>query len=264
LRLGFIRYLNVQPLVYGLGPPQVTPVTDAPSRMLTAVHRGRVDVALLPVADLLAPGPRLALVGNGIIGGQKSSLTVKLFSHAAPHRLTRVMVDLDSHTSVALLRLLCRDVWRCTPTLTPLPADPARWADQPACLVIGDKAVLRSPPGFAHEVDLATVWSRWTGLPFVFAAWAAPACTPPERRARWARLLNAARDQGLNDLASIIRAEARPRGWSDAMARAYFTRHLAYRMTPVHRRGLRLFLRRLHRAGLAKPVRWNQGALTHA
>src|SRR5439155_688265 len=43
-----------------------------------------------------------------------------------------------------------------------------------AVLVIGDAAlVLKARQAYPHRYDLGEEWRRWTGLPFVFAVWAA-------------------------------------------------------------------------------------------
>jgi len=42
-----------------------------------------------------------------------------------------------------------------------------------AVLLIGDKVVKNRPTGFEVEIDLGTEWKTLTGLPFVFAVWAA-------------------------------------------------------------------------------------------
>jgi len=61
-----------------------------------------------------------------------------------------------------------------------------------ALLLIGDRGMLPSNGAFAFEWDLGEEWSRWTGLPFVFAMWIARpgvdlrSCRGPGRRATMA------------------------------------------------------------------------------
>ena len=54
----------------------------------------------------------------------------------------------------------------------------------------------------AFAWDLGEEWSRWTGLPFVFALWAA---RPHVQEARIDRALAAARDKGVMRLPEIAR-----------------------------------------------------------
>src|SRR5690606_11728603 len=86
-------------------------------------------------------------------------------------------------------------------------------ADVEALLLIGDKVVTSAPTGFGFEVDLGAAWKYLTGLPFIFAAWFAPA----ERDVGpLAAELNAARDAGVQGAADIARRFAPIHGWPEA------------------------------------------------
>jgi chorismate dehydratase len=55
----------------------------------------------------------------------------------------------------------------------PLPLDrAAEESDADAVLLIGDRAMRACLPGFQYAFDLGQEWHDWTGLPFVYAAWA--------------------------------------------------------------------------------------------
>ena len=78
-----------------------------------------------------------------------------------------------------LLELLCRHRWGVRPhfaTARAEAADLAALAGLPheAVLVIGDAALLLAAQArYPLRVDLGEAWKDWTGLPFVFAVWAA-------------------------------------------------------------------------------------------
>src|SRR5207249_2310917 len=107
--------------------------------------------------------------------------SVALFSRRPIGQLDgrTVLLSDSSRTAVALLELLCRDVWAIRPHFAQARAE-ATDLDALACLphdavlVIGDAAlVLKARQAYPHRYDLGQEWKRWTGLPFVFAVWAA-------------------------------------------------------------------------------------------
>lgn len=242
-----VSYLNALPLLHGLHHHNLQPAV--PSALHNLLTTGRAHAALLPVVDLIAPGPRLTLLGNAAIAATHRSLTVRLYANSPVHRLTEVWLDPDSHTSVTLLSVLTRHLWGCNPVLRPLPADPQAWPELPACLLIGDKVIHHPQPGRPVSLDLATVWHQWQKLPFVFAAWFSRAELPPADRHHLARILNASRDLAAGRADQIAHEHAARFGWPVSLAASYFKRVLDYRLTSAHRRGLAAFLR------LAKSVR---------
>ncbi len=116
-----------------------------------------------------------------------------------------------------------------------------------AVLLIGDRAM--HPPGatFAATWDLGEEWMRWSGLPFVFAVWAA-------KRNRDLGAVNTAlsqaRDRGVERAADIARREAPHLGISESTAYDYLTRNLHFRIGSAERSGLRLFSELSARLGL--------------
>src|SRR6185503_14043916 len=84
-----------------------------------------------------------------------------------------VALDEGSRTSAALTQVLLRHRYGIRPDIVPLPMDQgADGLDVDAVLLIGDRAMHACLPGFRHAFDLGQEWRDWTGLPFVYAAWA--------------------------------------------------------------------------------------------
>ncbi len=106
LRVGSVSFLNAKPLIFGLERSSTVDLRlDIPSRLLRGLKEGRFDVALLPVIDYQRMAG-LEVIPVGGIGCDGPTLTVRLFSEA-PFELTRrVACDTDSHTSVALARVI--------------------------------------------------------------------------------------------------------------------------------------------------------------
>ncbi len=268
-RLGVVSFLNSRPLVAGLaGQARVTLTFDVPSRLPALLDSGAVDVALLPVVDVLRAGGKYAVVSDACIGCDGETMTVRVFSQVPPDRITTLHVDPDSHTSVALVTVLWRELYGRSLTLAPLVDAPDR-ARCEAVLLIGDKVVDPQRGSFAYEVDLGGAWRQQTGLPFVFAVWA---CRRSEGVgaqpdvASLAALLSAARDRGVAE-AREIAVECGPRlGWSPDLAVRYLTRCLQYNLDQRAIEGVRRFAALCARADLIDPgveIDWPDALAPH-
>ncbi len=258
IRIGAVAYLNARPLVEGLQrQPGVEVVEDVPARLLSRLLAGELHAALCPVIDYQVSPEPLEILPAGVIGSHGPALTVRLFSTVAPEAVTRVHVDGDSHTSVALLRILFSRLHgrriEVVPTELPrAPASWARWSSPPeAVLVIGDKVIAAPPPReiYGHHVDLGAAWNRLTGLPFVFAVWLARKGAPlGELPEIMARTLAA----NLERTGEIAHRHAPGAGWPPDLARRYLEEILTYRMGPRELEAVRLFWRMAHEEGLVE------------
>jgi chorismate dehydratase len=88
--------------------------------------------------------------------------------------------------------------------------------------------------------DLGEEWLRWSGLPFVFAVWAARVGTD---LSSVEEVLGRTRDLGVERAAAIAKREAPLLGLSEATAYNYLTKNLHFRIGSAERTGLRLFSR---------------------
>lgn len=227
LAIGSVSYLNARPLIDGLhDQADVKLSLDVPARLIDGLRDGRYDVALLPVIDYQRMSG-LRMIPSGGIGCDGETLTVRVFSHVPPAEVTALACDPDSHTSVALARIVFDRLYGRRPAFIPL----AEASNRPgeARLLIGDKVVCEEPAGFVHQIDLGGAWKSLTGLPFVFAVWVAREGVPlgdlPQR-------LVAARQRGLANLPEIIRKYAVPRGWPPGLALQYLSVYLKYEIGP--------------------------------
>jgi chorismate dehydratase len=122
-----------------------------------------------------------------------------------------------------------------------------------AVLLIGDRAIGdagRDRMGGSFQVmwDLGDEWCRWTGLPFVFAVWAA---RDGIDAGSLSRHLSLARDAGRANLAAIAAAEAAAHGLTVPQCLSYLRDNLHYDLGPRERESLDLFRRYAARHGLA-------------
>ena len=121
-----------------------------------------------------------------------------------------------------------------------------------AVLVIGDAAlVLASRRKYAFRYDLGEEWKRWTGLPFVFAVWAARRDVNPATVAAVHRSLLASRDWGLLHLDELATEAAGVTNIGVSECREYLS-GLNYALSYRHLEGLTSFFRRLAAQGMVR------------
>jgi chorismate dehydratase len=238
-RFGAVQYLNTKPLVHGLAAG-IDLVFDLPSRLADRLTAGRLDVALIPVVELFRH-PEHRLVSDACIGCRGAVMSVKLLFRVAPKRVASLALDEGSRTSAVLAQVLLAERHGVRPRVESLPiGSRASETSADAVLLIGDRALADATAGgsFQEVWDLGDQWCRWTGLPFVFAAWAA---RPGVAAERFAGRLEAARDSGLANLAAIAAAEAAPHGLTVPQCLSYLRDNLHYHLGVHEQEALRAF-----------------------
>ncbi len=247
--LGVVSFLNARPLIEGIEDDRAADVRFAvPSRLAEMLDRRDVDAALVPVVDFARAGGAWQILSDACIASDGETLTVRVFSRVPPPDVRVIHADGDSHTSVVLAQLIWQERFGRPVAMRPLAAlsGPAPGGSE-AVLLIGDKVVTSRPEGLAHDLDLGRAWKDWTGLPFVFAVWAARS---GRDLAGLAERLSAARDRGVADARRLAARHGPPRGWPVAVAEAYLTQHMKYTLTPEARQGMERFLTLARAAGL--------------
>ncbi len=236
-----MAYTNALPLVRAFEDRRDVTVTLAsPSSLGKPLADGGVDVAMVPVADLLYQ-PGLKIVSDCCIAAHGSVESVLLLLRRAPHRVRTLVLDPSSRSSQLLARICLRELHGVQPEIRE--SDPLKaWesGEGDAVLVIGDVALAlyaRSPP----HLDLAAEWYRLTRLPFVFAMWAGYEATLADRQ-DLAALLEDARDAALADVPDLVETAAARSGLPGDVLQVYLTRRIRYRLAAPERAGLQTFL----------------------
>jgi chorismate dehydratase len=261
MNLGRIGYINCYP-VYGAidrgaVPMPATLVTGTPAELNDLLIAGSLDVSVISAIEYARHRRDLILLPDLAISCDGAVRSVVLFSRVAVSELDRatVLVTASSRTSVALLELLCRDRWGVRPRFVSARAeasdlDGLAGLPHDAVLVIGDPALLLGDRGgYAHRADLGAAWKEWTGLPFVFAVWAARRAARPTGVAAVHHALLQARAWGLEHLDLLAGLAAEKTGASPEACRTYFA-GLDYALSPRHLAGLGDFFGRLAARGL--------------
>ena len=260
MRLGRIGYVNCYP-VYGaidrgLVAVPASLVTGTPAELNDRLADGRLDVSVISAVAYAAHAADFELLPDLAISSDGPVRSVLLFSRRPPEELdrARVLVSTASRTSVQLLDLLARDRWKVALDTAPAPAEPgdlARLAEVPhdGVLVIGDGALLLSARrAYPHVTDLGAAWKAWTGLPFVFAVWAARRAVDRQAVRDVHRALLASRKWGLAHLDDLAARASEATGVERGPCREY-PAGLDYGLSYRHLAGLTDFLRRLAARG---------------
>ena len=263
IRLGVVSFLNTLPLIDGLDRLEGFRFRySVPSLLIDQLLAGEVDLALCSSIDYQRSPERLVIVPVGALGCDGATMTVRLYSQQPIEKVQHVYCDRDSHTSIALLRILLRELHQIDPPLIDYDArehvaenHPVDWPD--TMLLIGDKVVTDSPPAvrYPYQLDLGAAWLELTGLPFVFAVWMARAAEEMRRIRTAAAVLDHQRRHNMERLDLIVDRRAAPRRWPPDLARTYLTQRLVFEFTPRLRDGLELFFAKAEAHGLIQQRR---------
>jgi len=263
MRIGRIGYINCAP-VYGAIDRGIVPlpagselVTGTPAELNDLLVAGELDVSVISAVEYARHAKELVLLPKLAISCDGPVRSVALFSKGPVGQLDgrTVLISASSRTSVALLELLCKDVWKVTPRFAEARAeaqdlDALAALPHEAVLVIGDAALALAARGtYPHRYDLGAEWKRWTRLPFVFAVWAARRAADPGAVRRGHEALLASRTWGLAHLELLAEDAAGATGVALAACREYLG-GLDYAFTHKHLAGLTHFFRRLAAEGI--------------
>src|SRR6476469_572602 len=147
----------------------VEEIVGVPTELNKQLIAGELDVAPISSieyarnADSLRLLPRLCVSSDGAVE------SIQLISKTPLERIRTVAVTPESATSVVLTRVLFPEA-----ELVPL------GEDAEAKLLIGDAALKSAFEDPTPHHDLGRLWLERTGLPMVFAVWAAPEPSHPE------------------------------------------------------------------------------------
>jgi chorismate dehydratase len=263
MKLGRIGYINCAP-VYGAIdrgivalPAGAELVTGTPAELNDLLVAGELDISVISAVEYARHAKELLLLPELAISCDGPVRSVALFSKQPVSRLggSTVLLSASSRTSVGLLELLCKDVWQIEPKFAQARAeaqdlDGLTGLPHEAVLVIGDAALALAARGtYPHRYDLGEEWKKWTGLPFVFAVWAARRSADPVAVQRGHRSLLDSRAWGLAHLELLAEDAAGATGVSLDACREYLG-GLDYAFTYKHLAGLTDFFRRLAAEGI--------------
>jgi chorismate dehydratase len=251
LRVGAVSYLNTKPLITHLREtlPGVDLRLEVPSKLATDLAAGSIDVGLIPSIEYFRAGD-YTIIPGAAIASVGPVMSVKLCSRKPFREIKKIAEDEGSRTSRALLRILLKRLFQVDHQSVPLPLDVALEAvDADAVLVIGDRAMRIRDGEYPYVLDLGYEWSRWTGLPFVWAFWSVrPGLElEPAEIAAFAK----AKELGRPDVSKLAREEAAKLGLPAAQCEYYLQQVIRHDFGEEEIAGLLRFRELAVEAGLA-------------
>lgn len=240
IKVGAVSYLNTKPLVYafekGAMADEMDLVFDYPSKVAQMLINDEIDLGLVPVA-IIPQIPNAQIVSNFCIAATNPVASVCLFSQVPIQEIESIILDYQSRTSVALLKILLKEFWKITPNFI---ASDAEFENEikgtTAALIIGDRALVQLKH-FPFVYDLAEAWQKMTNLPFVFAAWVSNKALPES----FINSFNLSIKDSLAQVDTIIESIDFP----DYDLNIYFKENIDYILDDQKRKGLNLFLSKL-------------------
>lgn len=238
--MGAVSYLNTKPLIYGLDlgmmKEQAELVIDYPSKIASMLLEDEIDVGLVPVA-IIPEMKEYHIVSDYCIGSVGAVASVCLFSEVPLDKIETVLLDYQSRTSVALLKVIIKNFWKINVDFEETSGDyQSQISGTKAGLVIGDRALQqRKISPFIY--DLGLEWQKFTGLPFVFAAWV----SNKKLDGNFINAFNEFNAFGLNRLEEVVHAN--PYGIFDL--HHYYKDCISFNLDENKKKGLELFLKML-------------------
>ena len=242
IRTGIVNYLNTKPLLYGIENSSVSNeielVPGYPAEIARLLENGEIDLGLVPVAAL-SQIRGAQIISDYCIGCDGPVASVCLFSEVPIEEVKQVLMDYQSRTSVQLAKILLREYWNSDAVYKDAEPDfRAAITGTTAGLVIGDRAFeQRRISRFTY--DLGDAWKKYTGLPFVFAAWVSNKELPQDFVDRF----NQANKTGIKHIKEVVRNNS----YSLFDLGTYYNNNVSYLLDDRKKSGMEMFLSKIEK-----------------
>ncbi|MCS7006105.1 MAG: menaquinone biosynthesis protein [Gaiellaceae bacterium] len=228
IRLGRISYVNMAPVFYRL-EAEVEEVQGVPTELNRLLLGGELDLAPISSIEYARHAERLRILRRLCVSSEGAIDSIQLVTRMPLGQVRSVAVTPESATSVVLIRILLPRA-----EIVPLEEE----AD--AKLLIGDAALRSAFEDPTPHHDLGRLWLERTGLPMVFAVWAAPEPVA-EGLLELEHALVASVRLARAEPERLARQASRVYGYPAGFLARYFEK-LRYSFGPRERAGLHTFL----------------------
>lgn len=240
IKISAVSYLNTTPFIYGIESSgwinDVELSLDIPAVCAQKLLANEVDLGLIPVAVI----PQMKehyIVSDFCIGADGDVDSVKLFSEVPLNEIEKIVLDYQSRTSAALVKILASKHWNIHPKFEDAKKEfEKNIAGKNAAVVIGDRA-LKMNGKFKHEFDLAGEWKKLTKMPFVFACWVSNKKLSDD----FLQKFNAAMGKGVNEIPSLIRKMKSEKKY-DVNIEDYLQNKISYPLDERKKIAMKMFL----------------------
>jgi chorismate dehydratase len=210
-----------------------------PAECADRLESGLADIGIVPAVELNRQ--KLEIIRGAGIACHGPVRSILLISKVPFGRIRKLATDSTSRTSVMLSRVILARKYGVEPEVQSLkPHLSAMLENNDAALIIGDAALVLDPSELPfHVLDLGAEWVNMTGLPMVFAVWAARGGFPTQDPAPFLDSMRYGRDH----IADIARSEHAKIGVSEELARTYLENNIVFELGEREYAGLDLYLR---------------------
>jgi len=246
IRISIVNYTNTLPFKWALKRSPLLEKTDLqediPSICAQKLKFKQVDLALVPVA-LLSELDHYYIETDYCIGANGKVDSVKLYSQVPLEQIKIVTLDYQSRSSIALTKVLLKFFWKLpVQFIDAKPGFEEEIKGDNAAVIIGDRTFGLSGK-YAYEFDLAEEWKKFTGLPFVFAAWVSTEKLPED----FIQQFNTVLKQGVDNILKAVEESYDLKSLSKEDTVNYLTKRIDYKLDEEKRKALNLFLDYIHR-----------------
>ncbi len=209
IHIAAVSYINTFPFIYGIEKSgyltgKYKLHIENPSKCAQYLIENKVDIGLVPVA-IMNELPYKDIVSSYCIGAIGEVKSVVLLSNSNLNDIKKIFLDYQSRTSVMLVKILAKFFWDIDVlwenTKTGFENDKLKESE--GAIIIGDR-VFGQLNKFKYRYDLALEWKKFTGLPFIFAAWIANKPLPENFK----NLFNKSLAYGINHIPDAIKTYA--------------------------------------------------------
>jgi len=251
-RVSVVSYLNTVPLVWGMLHGDQQGLFDLsfaiPAECADRLSDGRADIGIVPSVELNRQ--KLEIIPGTGIACQGAVRSIFLISKVPFAEIQTLATDSCSRTSVALTRIILSRKYGVSPQLTSETPHLGQMLEHSdAALIIGDAALVLDPATLPfHVLDLGEEWTNMTGMPMVFAVWAARADVPKQDPAPFLDSLRF----GMQHVREIAQQQHAKVGIPESLAYDYLTRNIVFELGDREYDGLAMFLQ--YASELRSPV----------
>lgn len=241
VKISIVNYTNTLPFKWALKRSDIMQKIelqeDIPSICAQKLKFKQVDLALVPVA-LLSELDSYFIETNYCIGANGKVDSVKLYSNVPLNEIKNVTLDYHSKSSITLTKVLYKFFWKLNVNyLDAKPGFENEINDANAAVIIGDRTFTLNGK-YKYEYDLAEEWKKFTGLPFVFAAWVSTEKLSEE----FIEEFNSVLKFGVDNIQKAVDEDHDHKSLSKINTTDYLTKRIDYNLDPEKKKALNLFL----------------------
>lgn len=265
VRLGYIDYLNVLPVYYGIEQGVIDlPVAvkkGPPAQLNQLFVQGVLDITPISSIEYARHAADAVILPNLSVSADGRVTSVLIFSKVPLSEMQGRRFALTSHsaTSVVLTKIIMKERYGVAPDYFVAPPEPLQMlAEADACLIIGDNALLAAHDPAVREryphlqiIDLGEAFKELTGQIMVFALWVIRrefTQRNPDGVKLIAQLFRASQEYSMTHMPELVAEALRRRHLPQIAVEEHF-RHIRHDFTAPYRAGLKTYFELAHKIG---------------